>query len=171
MKELKPREKKFCGEYVKNGGNGQNAAIFAGFPPKSARSAASVLLTKPNIQAYLSTIENKVEAKMVHKIAVTKDYVRGRLVEIVERSMQAKPLMEYNHEEKRMEQVMAQDADGKPIGVFEFNGNTARGCLELLGKELKMWKEVGSTDLNDLATTLDEARKRLANAKKKKNND
>lgn len=170
-KGLTPREKLFCAEYVRNGSNGQKAAIFAGYSAKSARFQGSKLATRGNIKAYIQTIEDKVETKMVNKIAVTKDYVRSRLVEITERCMQATPLMEYNHEEKRMEQVMAQDADGKTVGVFQFNANAARGCLELLGKELKMWKEVVSVETNDLAAELDEGRKRLANAKKKQNNN
>lgn len=49
---LKPREQRFVREYVVDE-NGADAARKAGYPPRSARVQASILLTHPNIQRAL----------------------------------------------------------------------------------------------------------------------
>lgn len=47
---LNMRQQKFVDEYIRNGGNGTQAAIFAGYSEHSARQIASELLSKPYIK-------------------------------------------------------------------------------------------------------------------------
>lgn len=60
MDKLRPKQKRFCEEYVKNGGNGAQAARDAGYnceSDKAYRNIASENLAKPSIQAYIKEIQ------------------------------------------------------------------------------------------------------------------
>jgi phage terminase small subunit len=54
----------FCREWVRNGHNGEQAALFAKYSPKTARHIASENLTKPNIKAFIDKLEQPVLAKL-----------------------------------------------------------------------------------------------------------
>lgn len=56
--ELNDKQRRFCKEYVIDF-NGTRAAIEAGYSKNSAKEIASENLTKPNIQEYISSIQNK----------------------------------------------------------------------------------------------------------------
>lgn len=71
---LSLQQEAFCREYVTDY-NGNKAAIRAGYAPKSARSQASDLLTRPNIQARIRQLE---EAKSL-RARVTVDEVVAEL--------------------------------------------------------------------------------------------
>ena len=58
------KEKAFCREYTKTG-NGREAAIKAGYAPKSANVTASKLLTKSNIHDEITRIMDKKEKKAI----------------------------------------------------------------------------------------------------------
>lgn len=105
----------------------------------SAKVAASRLRCRPEVEARISEI---VEAKLkveeaatkraIQKLAITKEYVLGRLVENVERSMQAVPVL---------------DKRGVPTGEYKYEGSVANKALELIGRELGMFiqrTEVGT---------------------------
>lgn len=62
MDKLRPKQKRFCEEYVKNGGNGAQAAREAGYnceSDKAYRNIASENLAKPSIKAYIEEIQPK----------------------------------------------------------------------------------------------------------------
>ena len=56
--ELNDKQRRFCEEYVIDF-NGTRAAIEAGYSKNSAKEIASENLTKPNIQKFISDIQNK----------------------------------------------------------------------------------------------------------------
>lgn len=60
--ELTEQQKKFCKEYMKDF-NGKQAAIRAGYSAKSAAEQASTLLTKPNVQKFIKTLQGKAAEK------------------------------------------------------------------------------------------------------------
>jgi len=60
--KLTPKQKKFCNEYLIDL-NATQAAIRSGYSKKTARSIASEHLTKPNIQEYIKSKQDKLEAK------------------------------------------------------------------------------------------------------------
>lgn len=73
-----PKEKLFCYSYFNNNGNGTNAAIDAGYSPKSAKVTASRLLTKANIQKLLT----KLHAALEDKAVITKERIANELAKV-----------------------------------------------------------------------------------------
>lgn len=123
----------FVQELVK-GASQREAYRSAGYNTKSdaaADASASRLLSNAKVAARLAELQTKVEERTVEKTAVSKAWVIAKLVENVERAMQAEPVL---------------DSEGKETGEFKYNGNVANRALELIGKEQGMFverKEVG----------------------------
>jgi hypothetical protein len=63
---------------------------------------------------------SKPVAKQMMKVAINREYVTGSLLEIVERCMQAVPVL---------------DGNGKEVGVWKFESASAIRALELLGTD------------------------------------
>jgi hypothetical protein len=78
----------------------------------------------------------ELQAAAAAKTVLSRQWVIERLVENVERAMQAVPVL---------------DHDGNPTGEYTYEGNVANRALELLGKEIGMF--VGRRE-DDLAMTL-----------------
>ena len=123
----------FAQEIVK-GASQRDAYRAAGYQTKSdaaADASASRLLSNAKVADRVAELQQKVEAKTVEKTAVSKSWVIAKLVENVERAMQAEPVL---------------DNEGNPTGEYKYNGSVANRALELLGKEQGMFierKEVG----------------------------
>lgn len=62
MDELTPKIKRFCEEYIKDL-NGKQAAIRAGYSPNAASEQASKLLTKANVQNFISDLKKTLSDK------------------------------------------------------------------------------------------------------------
>ena len=80
-------------------------------------------------------MRGKVTQRAVEKTAISKAWVIEKLVENVERAMQAEPVRRKTG-----------DGEEEVPGEFVYNGGVANKALELLGKELGMFidrKEVG----------------------------
>jgi phage terminase small subunit len=77
-------------------------------------------------------LRGKVTERAVEKAAISKAWVIEKLVENVDRAMQAEPVRR---------------SDGEEVpGAYVYNGSVANKALELIGKELGMFidrKEVG----------------------------
>ena len=79
MAELNQRQEMFCREYIKDL-NGTQAAIRAGYSPRTADRMAYELLKKPEIQAFV--LQSKAER--VEEVKIDANYVLKRLIEIDE---------------------------------------------------------------------------------------
>lgn len=79
MAGLNQRQELFCREYIKDL-NGTQAAIRAGYSPKTADRMAYELLKKPEIQAFV--LQSKAER--VEEVKIDANYVLKRLIEIDE---------------------------------------------------------------------------------------
>ncbi len=77
---LNPREQEFIRRYVANGGNGKQAAIAAGYSPKSAKQQAHRLLTRDDLRAHLRELAAKADGPTV----ATLQRVQERLTEVIE---------------------------------------------------------------------------------------
>ena len=66
---LTTKQKIFCDEYLKSG-NAKEAAIKAGYSPKTAKSIGQENLTKPDLKAYIDAKMAEIES---HKIADAKE--------------------------------------------------------------------------------------------------
>lgn len=60
--ELTEQQKIFCREYMKDF-NGKQSAIRAGYSVRSAAGQASELLTKPNVQKFIKSLQGKAADK------------------------------------------------------------------------------------------------------------
>lgn len=124
-----PKHEKFVQEIVK-GASQRDAYKAAGYDAKTdaaADAAASRLLSDVKIRARL----NEFQEKAAEKALLSKKWVIERLVENVERAMQAREVLM---------------AGGEGTGEYKYEGSVANRALELLGKEMGMFvdrKEVG----------------------------
>ena len=114
--------------------NGTQAAIRAGYSQKSAGVIANENLNKPYIRARIDELK-KTRAESLNLDAY---WVLKRLRDISDRSMQAEPVMEWDHVEKKMSQT----------GEYEFDSNGANRATELIGKHLGMFKDNNSVNVN-----------------------
>jgi len=124
-----PRHELFA-QAIAKGASQREAYKAAGYGVKSdaaADASASRLLSGGKVQARISELQSRAAEKAM----LTKAWVIERLLENVERAMEAIPVL---------------DAAGNPTGKYVYNGNVANRALELLGKEMNMFierKEIG----------------------------
>ena len=122
--KLTPKQKAFVREYKKNGGNGTQAAIKAGYSEKTARKIASENVTKPDIKEALAQEEKKLQEKYEYTID---DMVR----ELDEVKMKA------DSEQNRTVQIKAIELKGKAFGLFIDKQETTVKGIE---QALVVWK-------------------------------
>lgn len=138
--DVTERHDRFVQEYLVDL-NGTAAAIRAGFAPKAAAAQASRLLKNVNIQkALLAAMKKRAQ-----KVDLDADYVLQSLIELAERCMQRKPVMDFNYETKQLEQRMEM-VDGKMEGVWQFDSQGANKALRSLGDHLGLFKKILSGD-------------------------
>lgn len=125
-KKLTPKQDRFCREYVIDC-NGTQAAIRAGYSPKTANEQASRLLANVSVSRRVHELQGKV----AEKCEITAEYVLNGLREVAERCMEAKPVL---------------DREGHETGEFTFNPSGANKAFELLGKYLKLFTDKHETE-------------------------
>ena len=124
---LTERQKRFVLEYLRNGGNGQEAAIAAGYSPKSAASQASRMLTDDKVLAY-----KRAQARQVYNsIGITPAQIGIEAWGIYKKCMAAEPHLSWDSESHSY----------VPDGTFVFDSRGALKALEMLGKMEGMFKE------------------------------
>ena len=131
---LTKKRQLFVAEFLANPGKPAAwAAVRAGFSEKRAKETASELLKDPEIQ-------EAIERKMVSKfetIAVDQKLVRAELLRHIDRC--------------------------KAAGSGSWQSSGILKCLELLGRELKMWTEKVEVGFDEeLIKLLEAGRKRAA---------
>ena len=121
--KLTPKQKAFVREYKKNGGNGTQAAIKAGYSEKTARKIASENVTKPVIREALAQEEKKLQEKYEYTID---DMVR----ELDDVKMKA------DVEQNRQAQIKAIELKGKAFGLFidrqEITGKDGKDLMPVI---------------------------------------
>lgn len=119
---LNPRQKRFVEEYLACG-DAAEAAAAAGYSPASAAAQGERLLRDPEIQRY----RREVEQRMFEAMGVSSAWIGRRLVEIVDRCMQATPHLSRNPDTKQRE----------PDGTWEFDPAGAMRALHELDEHIK----------------------------------
>ena len=117
MAGLNARQKKFVEEYLKHG-IAKEAAIAAGYGERSATKQASRLLSMPAVQEY----RRELETKLFAELGISEAWIGRRLVEVVERCMQATPHLTWNSQTRRKE----------PDGSWVFDAQNATKALHEL---------------------------------------
>jgi phage terminase small subunit len=115
------RQKRFVQEYLLDL-NASQAAVRAGYSVRTAGEQGYENLKKPEIQMAIK----KAVAARNERTELTQDWVIARLLEVVQRSMQAVPVL---------------NRQGKETGEYVFQGSVANRALELLGKHQGMFAE------------------------------
>jgi phage terminase small subunit len=131
--KLTPKQKKFVKEYQKDL-NGTQAAKRAGYSKKTAGAISSENLQKPQIVEAI----NKDIDKTLEKLGISAEWILSGIKEVIERSMQAKPVFT-----KMGEHAVTEDANGDMATAYQFESGSALKGFELLGKykSLKIWTD------------------------------
>ena len=116
---LTPKQGRFVEEYLLDG-NATQAAIRAGYSARTPDQIGYENLRKPEIQAAI----HQAQQERTTRTQVTADWVIKGLVEVAERCLQAKPVL---------------DKAGHETGAYVFNAAGANRALELLGRRLKLF--------------------------------
>lgn len=125
MKEkqtLNPRQKRFVEEYLLCG-DAAEAATAAGYSSASALATGEKLLQNPQVQRY----RRELEQRLFDQMGISEAWIGRRLVEIVDRCMQAVPHYARNPETKQRE----------PDGTWEFDPSGAMRALHELDEHLR----------------------------------
>lgn len=126
--KLTPKQAAFVSEYLVDL-NATQAAERAGYSKKTAKSQGQRLLTKVDIAKSISA----AQAERQERTEINQDYVLHSLKTVVERCMEAVPVL---------------DSDGQATGFWRFNAPGANKALELLGKHLGMFKDKLEADFS-----------------------
>jgi len=118
---LTDKQQRFVDEYLIDL-NATQAAIRAGYSAKTASAQGFENLRKPDIASAIAEQQRKVSTKL----ELSAEWVLERLVENVDRAMQAAEI---------------KNPDGTGTGEYKYEGNVANRALELIGKHIGMFKE------------------------------
>jgi phage terminase small subunit len=112
-------------QLVAKGATATEAAQAVGYSEISARKQGSRLQTNADIRARIEELKKNIAEATVAEAGITNAWVVQKLKENVERAMQI---------------VAVLDPDGGQLGSYKYDGNVANRALELIGKELGMFK-------------------------------
>ena len=76
---MTPRQRKFCDEYLISG-NATDAAIKAGYSPKTAKQTGSENLAKPDLKAYIETELEKLHSAKIADAEEVMKYLTSVMV-------------------------------------------------------------------------------------------
>jgi phage terminase small subunit len=119
--KLTPKQEMFVREYLVDL-NGTQAAIRAGYSPKTANEQASRLLANVNVASAVQAAMDK----RAESVEVSATYVLEGIKKLIERCEQAVPVY---------------DKEGNPTGEWRFESGSAMRGYELLGKHLKLFTD------------------------------
>jgi phage terminase small subunit len=122
---LSETEERFCREYA----DCLNAteAYLRVFPDGKRTTAATLgwrLLRKVEIQARVAELNTELRERITERAVVDREWVIARLVENVDRALQAVPVL---------------DKQGQETGEYTYQGSVANQALGLIGKDLGMF--------------------------------
>ena len=133
---LKPRERKFCEEYLRLGKK-EAAAIAAGYTEKSARNAATRLMKKDEVTAYIRAIQRRAR----EELNIDDSWAVLKAIDVYNRCMQAEPVMRWDYGSHEMVES----------GEYVFDSKGAMKALEFLRSMLGLGAD--DTDKLKLAIT------------------
>ena len=131
MSKLTQKQSAFVREYVIDY-NGARAAERAGYSKKTAAVQASKLLKQEKV---LEAIKEH-QKELIDSQCLTEEKVISQLQNILDRSLQATPVMEWDYSTHEY----------KESGLYQFDAKGALKALELLGKHLGMFEKKDNTD-------------------------
>lgn len=131
MAKLTNRQQAFAREYLVDL-NATQAAIRAGYAPKSAKVTGARLLTNANVSAAVqAAMDERAE-----RTELTADYVLDGIRETIERCQQVAPILD-----RQGNPVFVETPNGEVAPAFAFDAKNVLRGFELLGKHLKLFTE------------------------------
>jgi phage terminase small subunit len=130
--DLQGKELAFALAWIELGpinGRGPQAAVKAGYAPKSAGVTASKLLRKPKIEAYIRAREEHLVSLIEDKQLVTRELIISRLHKIYEQCMRGEP------------EMIWENGELVHSGLWTFDSKGACRAVELLGKTIHMFAD------------------------------
>lgn len=132
MEPLTLKQEQFCQEYLVDL-NATQAAIRAGYSADSANEQGSRLLANLKVASRV----RELLAGRAARVEVDADWVLRRLLEISDKCMEAKPVMEFDPVNKCMVQKEATSGEL----LYEFDSSGANKATELIGKHLGFFEK------------------------------
>lgn len=124
LPKLRPKQARFVRAYIDNGGNATQAAITAGYNPKTARQIAAENLTKPYIE---EAIRELTEAREKSS-GITAEWVRQQIAQIAQKE-----------EAKDQDRLKALDMLAKMLGLYERREEEQQGVRVVIEDEAAGW--------------------------------
>jgi phage terminase small subunit len=138
MSKLTPKQGCFVKEYLQDL-NATQAAIRAGYSPRTAKQMGTENLAKPVLAAAIQ----KAMAERAKRTEIDADYVLNSIRETMERCKQAEPVRYQNGDP-----VMIDTPDGEIVPAYKFDSTAVLKGAELLGRHLAMFTDKAVVDLN-----------------------
>lgn len=144
---LKPKQKKFCEEYVIDF-NGTQAAIRAGYSEKTARQIANQLLTKLDKKQYIEQLQEEIKErnrlKLDDVIAELRMIGFVRIDELYDDKGHFKPIHEMS--DRARASIAGIKVTTKELNAIDASGNIIP--YDETTKEIKLWdKRAALVDL------------------------
>jgi phage terminase small subunit len=98
-----------------------------GFQPPVQQATARRLLQKVAVQTRLNELQREADRSTLERISLSREWVLEGLKTVAKRCMEAEPV---------------RDSKGLETGVYTFQAAGANRALELLGKELGMFRDL-----------------------------
>lgn len=147
-KLLSAKMERFCQEMMLHD-SPEEAAMSAGYSPdnrKSAAATASRLLKRADVRARITELRKERS----DALGIDKDWVILKLVDVVNRSMQAVEVEKWDYSEKQL----------VGTGEYVFDSKGANTALQLIGKHLGIFDDKlqlgGTVNVNDARSRLAE---------------
>lgn len=158
---ISPKQFRFVAEYLVDQ-NGTQAAIRAGYSPRTANEQASDLLAKPSIRAEVDKRLNEImERSIASRERILQETTRLALSD-------PKELVDENGRIRRLREipddlrVCIKSIKRSKDGAFEVTFRDKEKGLELMGKYHKLWTDRVEHDVSDnLIEKMRAARKRV----------
>ena len=128
---MTPRQQRFVEEYLIDL-NATQAAIRAGYSPKTAGQMGDENLKKPQIKAAIDA----AMAERSKRTEISQDYVLNVIKETVERCSQAVPVLD-----KKGQPVFVKTPDGELHPAYKYEPFAVLKGAELLGKHLGLFTD------------------------------
>ena len=138
MSKLTPKQEMFAKEYLQDL-NATQAAIRAGYSPRTAKQMGTENLAKPVLAAAIQ----KAMAERAKRTEIDADYVLNSIRETMERCKQAEPVRYQNGDP-----VMIDTPDGEIVPAYKFDSTAVLKGAELLGRHLAMFTDRAVVDMN-----------------------
>jgi len=136
MSKLTPKQGCFVKEYLQDL-NATQAAIRAGYSPRTAKQMGTENLAKPVLAAAIQ----KAMAERAKRTEIDADYVLNSIRETMERCKQAEPVRYQNGDP-----VMIDTPDGEIVPAYKFDSTAVLKGAELLGRHLAMFTDKAVVD-------------------------